>query len=427
MISISVEKVRFPRMVRVHQEFPRPRVEDIPQTVAEQLGALGLESRIRPGQTVALTAGSRGIADIATVLRAVVDFVKSLGAEPFIVPAMGSHGGATAEGQLEVLHHYGITEEAMGCKIRSSMEAVKIGETVYGTPVYCDKHAFEADHIGVINRVKPHTDFHGEIESGLCKMMAIGLGKQYGANHYHRAFLHYPYQEILEGAARVYLESGKVAFGLAIVENAYEETARLVAVRPEELIPTEKKLLSEARTLMGRLPFDELDCLIVDLMGKDISGTGMDMNVIGREMFPGLYPLPEGAPRIMRIFVRDLSPLSYGNAAGIGFADVTTTRLVQKIDKHATMMNTFTSLTPHGMRIPVWFDTDREALAMILSTLGLTPPERSRTVRIRSTLHLTEMLVSEALLPEVQRHPRLKVAGQLEEIVFDENGNLLPL
>jgi hypothetical protein len=421
----ELRNTQFPRMARVKQRFPRPVLNDIPAAISSELAALRLEERIKPGDTVALTAGSRGIANIATIVRAAVDHVKRLGAVPFVFPAMGSHGGATPEGQAEVLHHYGITEETMGCPIRCTMDVVEVGQLENGTPVYLDGYAREADHVGIINRVKPHTDFHGSIESGLCKMMAIGIGKQHGASHYHKAFLRYDFEKIVLGAAEMQLARSGVAFGLAILENAYDETASVTAVAPDELIQTEQKLIREARDLMGRLPTDELDCLIVDQMGKNISGTGMDTNLIGRAMFPDLYPLPDGCPSIMRIFVRGLTPESDGNASGIGFADVATQWLIDGIDRHSTMMNAFTANTPHGMKTPVAFDTDREALAWVLNTLGLTPPEESRTVRIHTTLHIDEVLVSEALLPEVAENPSLEIVGDAAEMAFGGDGNLL--
>jgi hypothetical protein len=421
----ELTNTQFPRMARVKQRFARPTLTNIPGGVSSELTALALEDRIKPGDTVAVAAGSRGIANIDTIVRAVVDHVKSLGGVPFVFPAMGSHGGATAEGQAEVLHHYGITEETMGCPIRCTMEVVEVGQLDNGTPVYLDRYAHEADHVGLINRVKPHTDFHGSIESGLCKMMAIGIGKQHGASHYHKAFLRYDFQDIVLGAAGMHLERSAIAFGLAVMENAYDETASVTAVGPDDLIQVEQKLIGEARSLMGRLPVDELDCLIVDQMGKNISGTGMDTNLIGRAMFPDLYPLPPGCPSIMRIFVRGLTPESDGNASGIGFADVATQRLIDSIDRHSTMMNAFTANTPHGMKTPVAFDTDRDALAWVLNTLGLTEPEDSRTVRIHTTLHIDEVLVSEALLPEVRENPSLEIIGEPSEMAFDATGDLL--
>ena len=415
---------RLPKMARIRQRFPRPVLADAPAAVSQELKRLRLDRRIAPGAEVAVTAGSRGIANIAQILRAAVDELKAAGAKPFVFPAMGSHGGATAQGQTDVLKSYGIDEETMGCPIRSSMEAAEIGTLPNGTPVYCDRHALAADHIAVVNRVKPHTDFNGSVESGLCKMLAIGVGKQLGADYYHKAFLNVDFEDTVIGAAETHIGRGKIAFGLAILENAYDETAAVHALLPEEIVAEEQKLLIEARALMGRLPSDSLDCLIIDRIGKNISGTGMDTNIIGRALFPDLYPMPPDAPKALRIAALDLTDKSYGNACGIGLADVTTQRLVDRIDMHATVMNAFTANTPHGVRIPAAFESDREAVAKALDTIGLTAPERSRTVRIRTTLHLSEAYASEALLPELEENPNAEVLGPAEEMQFDADGNL---
>jgi len=419
---IALPETTFPRTVRVRQHFPNPTVDDVRAVVMDELARLNLGDRVRPGKTVALTGGSRGVRNIDVIMRATVDYLKSIDARPFIIPAMGSHGGATAEGQTEVLRHYGISEETMGCAVQSGMDVVQIGELDSGVPVYLDQHAHDADYIGVINRVKPHTDFRGVVESGLCKMMAIGLGKQYGASFYHKACMHYGFESTILGAARNMIASGRVAFGLAAVENAYDETARIVATLPEELIATEQKLLEQAREWMGRMPFERLDLLIIDWMGKNISGSGMDANVIGR-MYQDFQEEPS-SPSILRVFVRNLTTESDGNASGIGLADITTTRLVESMDRDVTYMNAFTSNTPQKMRTPIHFDTDREALAWILNTLGLTTPEQSRTVRIRSTLHVEEVLISEALVPEARERTDLELLGEPFEMVFDDDGNL---
>ncbi len=415
---------RLPKMARIRHRFPRPALTDIRAGAAQELKRLRLETRLQPGAEVAVTAGSRGIANIAEILRAAVDSLKDAGAKPFIFPAMGSHGGATAQGQIDVLNSYGVSENSMGCPIRSSMDAVEIGVLSNGTPVYCDRHAYNADHIAVINRVKPHTDFNGCVESGLCKMLAIGVGKQLGADYYHKAFLNVDFESTVLGAAQTHIDRGKLLFGLAILENAYDETASVHAIAPEEIIETEQKLLTEARRLMGKLPADPLDCLIIDQIGKNISGTGMDTNIIGRALFPDLYPMPPNAPKALRIAALDLTEKSYGNACGIGLADVTTQRLVDRIDMHATVMNAFTANTPHGVRIPAAFRSDKEAILKALDTIGLTPPECSRTARIKSTLHLSEAMVSEALLPELRDRSEIEIVSEPEEMVFDSNGNL---
>jgi hypothetical protein len=408
-------------MLRVKQRFEGPRVEDIPGAVHATIGILRLQDRVRPGQTVAVTAGSRGIANIARITRAVVDELRGLGLAPFIVPTMGSHGEATAEGQRKVLEHYGITEAGMGCPIRSSMEVVRIGE-VKGIPVFCDRHAWEADHIAVVARIKAHTDFTGEIESGLFKMMAIGLGKRQGAEHYHRAGQAHSYAEIFPRVGNLVLQTARILFGLGIVENGYEETARVQGLLPRDFAEGEKALLREAKAWMARLPFDTLDLLIVDEMGKNISGSGMDTNVVGR-------PFVQKAldrPRIRRIFVRDLTPESEGNAVGIGMADLTTRRLVSKIDTRAMYVNAITSGAPEGARIPMAFETDREAIQVALGMIGLTPPEAGRIVRIKNTLHLAELDVSDVLVPEVKANDRLTAVSDPTPMAFDEAGNLHP-
>jgi len=408
-----------PRMVRVKQRFEGPRVHDIPRAVRETIASLHLAERVKPGQRVAITAGSRGIANIDQITKAVVGELKALGLQPFIVPTMGSHGEATSEGQLKVLEHYGIIEATMGCPITSSMEVVQIGE-VKGIPVLCDKNAWGADHIAVVARIKTHTDFDAEIESGLFKMMAIGLGKQRGAEHYHRAGHHYSYAEVFPLVGNTVLETGHILFGLGIVENGYDETAKVRAMLPKDFEEGEKALLREAKVWMARLPFDALDLLIVDEMGKNISGAGMDTNVVGRPFVQKVLD----RPKVRRLFVRDLTPESGGNAVGVGMADLTTRRLVNKINYKALYMNAITSGVPEGAKVPMAFETDREAIQVALKMIGLTPPEQARIVRIKNTLQLTEMDVSEALLSEIGAHERLSVATEPAVLVFDDKGNL---
>jgi hypothetical protein len=299
------------------------------------------------------------------------------------------------------------------------MEVVQIGE-VKGVPVFCDKNVWGADHIAVVARIKPHTDFTGEIESGLFKMMAIGLGKQRGAEHYHRAGHAYGYAEVFPLVGKKVLETARILFGVGLVENGYEETAKIQALLPKDFEAGEKALLQEAKAWMARLPFDVLDLLIVDDLGKNISGAGMDTNVVGR---PFVQKVLE-RPNIRRIFVRDLTPESEGNAVGIGMADVTTRRLVDKINYQAMYMNAITSGVPEGAKVPMTFDTDREAIQVALGMIGLTPPERARVVRIKTTLHLTEMDVSEALLQEVKANDRLSVVAEPAPLAFDAQGNL---
>jgi hypothetical protein len=411
----------FPRMFRVKQRFEGPTLHDIPAAVRDTMRSLRLQDRVKPGQTVAITAGSRGIANIDRITRAVVDELKTLGLKPFIVPTMGSHGEATGEGQRKILEHYGITESSMGCPIKSSMEVVRIGE-VKGTPVFCDKNAWEADHIAVVARVKTHTDFDAEIESGLFKMMAIGLGKQHGAEQYHRAGHHYSYAEIFPLVGKAVLDTGHILFGLGIVENGYDETAKVQALLPKDFWEGEKALLRDSKTWMAKLPFEKIDLLIVDEMGKDVSGAGMDPNVIGR---PSVQKAPE-YPKVQRLFVRDITPACEGNAVGVGMADMTTKRLVSKINYVAMHMNAITSGVTEAAKVPMAFETDREAIEIALGMIGLTSPEQATVVRIKNTLLLAEMDVSEALLPQVKAHDRLSIVSGPAPLAFDGKGNLPP-
>ena len=413
-----------PKMTRIQQQFEVPVLDDLPAAIHAELDRINAATIVKPGETVAITAGSRGVANVATAVKATVDYLKALGAHPFVVPAMGSHGGATSEGQRSVLAHYGITEATVGAPVKATMDVVELGKTADGLPVFFDRYAAEADHVVPLNRIKAHTDFNGSIESGLMKMMVIGLGKQQGANLYHRAFFQYGFEHIITTVGGFILDSGKIAFGLGLIENAHEDTAQAVAMPAAQLLQTERELLVEAKSLMGRLPFDELDLLIVDWTGKNISGTGMDTNVIGR-MMQNFEPEP-AKPAILRIFVRDLTEESDGNATGIGLADFTTTRLVDKIDRHSTYMNGITALGPQKSKIPFYYDTDREAIEIALDTIGLTEPEDARVIRIESTLRLTELDVSEVLLEDAKLHSRLKVIGETKPLAFDAAGDLLP-
>ncbi len=413
-----------PKMTRIQQQFEAPVLTDLPAAIHTELDRINAATIVKPGETVAITAGSRGVANVDIAVKATVDYLKGLGAKPFVVPAMGSHGGATAEGQRSVLEHYGITEETVGAPVKATMEVVELGKTADGLPVFFDRYAAEADHVVPLNRIKAHTDFNGSIESGLMKMMVIGLGKQQGANLYHRAFFQYSFEHVIMAVGGFILDTGKIAFGLGLIENAHEDTAKAVAMPAAQLLQGERELLVEAKSLMGRLPFDELDLLIVDWTGKNISGTGMDTNVIGR-MMQNFEPEP-AKPAILRIFVRDLTEESDGNATGIGLADFTTTRLVDKIDRHSTYMNGITALGPQKSKIPFYYDTDREAIEVALDTIGLTEPEDARVLRIESTLRLTELDISEVLLEDAKLHSRLEVIGETQPFAFDAAGNLPP-
>lgn len=382
--------MKLPEMVRVRQQFTTVKEENVPQAVRRELAKLSLASRIQPGQSVALTAGSRGIANIALILRETVAVLRDLKAEPFIVPAMGSHGGATAEGQIQVLKSYGITEEFVRAPIRSSMDVVEIGVNDFGVPVYFDRIASGADHIAVIGRVKPHTGFAGAIESGLCKMMMIGLGKHRGAQNYHTALVSRPWEPFLRSVVDVVLAKTPILFGLAILENAYDETALIEAVPPHQIVEREVELLKKAIEWMPKLPFAETDLLIIDEIGKEISGSGLDTNVVGIKAAPGQPPYP----RVGRILILDLSSRTHGNATGIGFADFTTTRVIEKMNYEATVVNCLTASHPEAAKLPIHFASDRRAIEAAINTVGLADPTQAKIMHIRNTLQIGELEVS---------------------------------
>jgi len=414
-------------MIRVRQDVDAPRIDDVAGEVDRELSALNLGEKISAGETVAITAGSRGIANIALITKSVVEHFKKLGAVPFIVPAMGSHGGGTAEGQRAILEGYGITEDYIGAEIRCSMETVIVDKTPQGIPVHFDKHAYEADHVLVAGRIKPHTGFVGEIESGLHKMMLIGLGKHEGAKIYHRAILDYSFREIIQSVADVVLKKCSVVGGLAIVENAYDETGTLAAVAPENFFDREKELLVTAKSWMPRLPFAEVDLLIVDEIGKDMSGSGMDTNVIGRK-YNDHVATEADEVSCKRIFVRGLTAATHGNACGLGMAEFTNERTINSVDRNITKINALTGGHPTAAMLPIAYDTDAEVIDAALPTIGLTEPENSKIIHIANTLHLKEVLVSEAYLPEIEGREGLTVLnGGPEEMQFDTAGNLIPV
>jgi hypothetical protein len=413
-------------MLRIRQQFERPRVENLAGAVRDTLARLDLGRTIRPGQTVALTAGSRGIANIPLILKSVVSFLKDLGARPFLVPAMGSHGGATAEGQRHLIESYGITEAYVGAPIRSSMEVVPVGSTTEGFPVFLDRQASEADHIGVVARVKPHTGYHGPIESGLLKMMMIGLGKHTGALAYHRILLEYPFDQVVRSVSRTLRARAPITFGLGVVENAYEETALIEAVPAEAFEPREEALLVQAKRWLARLPFREADLLIVDEIGKDVSGSGMDTNVVGRKRAFRTAAPPENQPAIRLIYVRGLSERTHGNATGIGLADFTNKRLIRAMDYQATVINCLTAGYPEGANLPVHFETDREVIEAALKIIGMRQPEDARILRIRNTLHLEEVEISEPCLADSSRVTTFTASDDLHALAFDSKGNLPP-
>ncbi len=416
--------MQLPRLYRIQQHLECPVVADVVAGVKSAIAKIPLRDRLKPGAPrVAVTAGSRGIASISTILRTTCDCLKDLGARPFIVPAMGGHGGATAEGQTEVLAQYGVTPEAMGVPILSSMETVEIARMEWGLPVLVDRHACEADHIVLVNRVKPHTSIRGPIQSGLLKMLVIGLGNHAGALLAHRAAVDVGLERMLREVSRVSLSRLPVLFGLATVENARHQPALIEAILPKQLETADSRLLKETKALMARIPFEFLHLLVVDEIGKEISGACMDSTVIGRIAREGV--VDPAAPRYVRILARDLTENSRGNADGLGAADFVTRRLVDKVDLRVTYTNALASIAPLGAKLPIIFDTDREAIEAALMTIGLTEPADAKVARIRNTLALEHLHVSEALLPEVHRRPELRLLDGPFEFRFGETGNLV--
>ena len=408
-----------PRWALVHRSLDRTEVADVDAAVHEAMRAVA--DAIRPGMRVALAAGSRGIDRIDAVVAAMVREIRAAGAEVFVVPAMGSHGGATPEGQLEVLASLGMTEERLGCEIRSSMETVELGEVDGGIPVFIDRIALqEADAIIPINRVKPHTDFTGPVESGLLKMIAIGLGKQKGADTFHAQGFD-AFAELIPKVAAFTLARAPIPFGLALVENGYARLRRIEAVPSGEIDARERVLRDEADAYLARLPFEQLDVLVLDQIGKDISGLGMDSNVVGR-----YYSGPTGhGTSIQRIYLRDLTDETEGNAVGIGMADVVHERAVARMDPTRTYMNCVTAKTPEGARIAMTASSDRQGLDLALACCLRVDPRTARIARIRDTKHLEWFLASEPLLEELRRRDDCEIQGDPAPIRFDEVDELL--
>jgi hypothetical protein len=416
-------------MIEMGQSYPPSRTLDFPSLLEQQFTKSGLRESIKPGMRIALGVGSRGITNLKEIVKAALGVLTNAGARPFIVPAMGSHGGATAEGQIEMLAEYGVTSQSMGVPIDASMEVRKIGTAFDGLDVVFSVPAFAADGVVVLNRVKPHTDFRGTLGSGIQKMLVIGFGKQIGANNAHRAAAHLGYEVVLREFARIILDKAPILCGIALVEDQHHQTAEIEVLRPENIVREEAVLFKKAQSLLARLPFDEVDLLIVDRIGKDISGSGMDTNVIGRDItgyISTLHSESTVTPRVSRIFVRDLTPASNGNGIGIGMADFTTARLVKSLNLQYTYMNALTSLGVLPAKIPIYFDNDREAIQAALASLAAPDPEKLRVVRIADTLNLDRFLVSEACVSATNGHS-VKTAGTARDMQFDAGANLLPL
>lgn len=414
-----LKDIPLPKMMKVKQSFDDTRLEDVDAALNDALQKEEIRKTVKPGMEIAVAVGSRGVDQIVEVTRRTVTFLKELGAKPFIVPSMGSHGGATAEGQTAVLAHLGVTEESVGAEIRSSMEVVEIGKLENGLPVYIDKHASEADGIVVINRVKPHTAFRGTVESGIMKMIAIGLGKQRGAEVCHQLGFEHMGKHIILMSSMI-LEKMPVLFGVATIENAFDKVAQVEVLLPDEIESRETELQKLAKKLLPQINFDKIDVLVIDEIGKNISGDGMDPNITGR------YPTPyaHGGPEVNKMIVLDLTPETEGNANGVGTADFTTQRLIDKTDWAATYANGLTSTVVAPTKAATTLANDQLALKAAIKTCNILDFTKVKMVRIKNTLEIGEIEVSEAYLEEVKNSDFLTPVTDLYELSFDEDGNL---
>ncbi|MDO5350507.1 MAG: lactate racemase domain-containing protein [Lachnospiraceae bacterium] len=423
-VSRMLQDVKIPKMFHAEQSFPKDHIEPshIPAAVYEQLARPEIGGLIRPGMSIAITAGSRGVANVDIITKAIVDFCKEKGASPFIVPAMGSHGGATAEGQAEQLAGYGITEERMGCPIRSSMETVLLGCSEYGKPVYQDKNAYEADGIIVSCRIKPHNAFRGRYESGVCKMMVVGLGKQKGAESVHSDGLGNMARN-LPANAKVVLENSKILFAIPCVENAYDETAIIEAIPREKIFHREPELLQTAFSNMPSILVEEADVLVVNEMGKNFSGTGVDPNISGTWS----TEYGKGGLKVKRTCFLDLTDCSHGNANGMGLADIITARMYEKLDSEVIYPNCFTSTVLRSGMMPPVVATDKEAIQACIKTANQIDKENCRIVRIQNTLHVGRIMLSEAYYEDVIKgvYPGVTAVSEPAELEFDEEDNLI--
>jgi hypothetical protein len=417
--------MQFPKMTRVRQTFDSREVDDISSEVKAGMAALDMSTKIKPGQTVAVACSSRGINNYASIVKAVVSSLKALQLDVFIFPAMGSHGSATAEGQKRVLEHLGISEQTVGAPVRSSLDVVPLGDTEEGIPVYLDRLASEADHILLVNRIKKHTEFEHKFESGLMKMMAIGLGKQAGAAIYHQAMLSYGYANVIQSIADHVLQKANILCGVGIVENGYGQTAKIGISLRETIEEQEIALFKLAKSLSPALPFEEADVIVIDEMGKEISGSGFDTKVVGRIGMPLVTEDPE-FPKIKRIMVCDLTEASEGNAVGVGIADGITRKLFEKIDQKALDMNTITGVCPEVGRIPLTLENDREALDIMIRCVGLVATRKLKIMRIKNTSCLSEIDVSEGYAAALAERNDLETVRGWYDMEFDDAGNLPP-
>ena len=419
IISSLLDNVPIPKVVPVTQKFQRPKIKNIEDELLSRLRSKGVLARIRSGSKIAVAVGSRGIENQPLMVKLMVREIKERGADVFLVPAMGSHGGATADGQQSMLQGMGFTREYIDAPIRASMDVVKIGTSANGLPVFVDKIAHDADGVVIINRIKPHVAFRGAYESGLMKMCAIGLGKQKGAEICHNLGFG-RMAENVPAIAREVIGKLNILWAVALVENAYHETCEINVLEKTEIEKVEPVLQKRAKELSPKLHIDSLDVLIIDRIGKNISGTGFDTNVVGRYH----TPYASGGPDITRILALDLTDESHGNANGVGILDFTTRRLFEKMEFEQTYPNSLTSTVPTSVKIPMVLENDRHAIQAAIKTCNIADKSAVRLARMRTTLHLDRLYVSGAVLPDVQKHPMMEIAGEPDELQFDSEGNL---
>ncbi|MFN0314141.1 MAG: lactate racemase domain-containing protein [Burkholderiales bacterium] len=416
--------IPLPRMVHVRQKFKMSKLDSVTKTVAEQFKRAEVRAKVKPGMSIAVGVGSRGVNNIAESTKAVVAELKALGAKPFIFPAMGSHGGATPEGQREVLEGCGVTESFVGCPVHSQMDVVEIGKLASGMPIYMDKLAAAADGVVVIPRVKPHTNFRAPIESGIVKMLTIGMGKIIGATELHTQGMD-KFGELLPEAAKLIMAKKNILFGVAMVENAADETAIIEVVTSEQIFEREPVLQAKAKEFMPRLQFDEIDVLVVEKIGKNISGSGMDPNITGRNCRFIDWNMK---PYVKKIAVLGLTPETHGNATGLGAADVITMRLYKDVDIAKTYANIITSTYLDGGCIPMIMNTDQDAISLAVKTVVRVEPKDCKIVRIPNTLQVVDIHVSESMLPYIRQHPeQFEIVGEPQPMKFDAKGTLYPM
>lgn len=418
-IDRLLDPVAIPRVIRVRQKFDRPYIEDVVSELKNKLAAKDILSKIKPGQTVAITIGSRGITNMPLMIKTLVEEVKRVGGQPFMVPAMGSHGGATAQGQREMTIGMGYTEEYIGAPMKSDMEPVQIGVSENGFPVYFDKNAYEADWTILANRIKPHVAFRGPVESGLQKMITIGLGKQKGADICHE--LGFGEMAVnIPAMAKVSLAKANILCGVAVLENSFHETCKIEVLANQEIQAVEPILQQEAKDRSPRIHFTKLDAIIIDEIGKDISGTGFDTNVVGRYHTPYI----SGGPEVKRLAVLDITDVSHGNGNGLGIADYTTKRAYEKFDFENSYPNSLTSTVPLSVHIPMVLKNDRQAIQACIKCSNRLDKENVALLRMKNTNHLGELEVSVSLIPYVQAHSHLEIISDPYDWTFNAEGNL---